>query len=221
MKKIFLAVLLTFAVLALGSAAQAAIIFGTGTPSPSLSPTFAKLVNFDDKPTGTPVGALDYLADGIASITELEGLGTFARYAGSQSLPNYVGTGFAGERGTDSNMGWDGTILIKFTNYVSSGGIGIADSAGGPETIALLDVNGNVLGSQQVPSGANVYVTFFDTQTKIAALKITGDFFAIDDLQWTPCREIVVPLPSTLLMLASGMVGLARFRKRRSAWQAS
>jgi hypothetical protein len=116
MKKIFLAVLLTFAVLALGSAAQAAIIFGTGTPSPSLSPTFAKLVNFDDKPTGTPVGALDYLADGIASITELEGLGTFARYAGSQSLPNYVGTGFAGERGTDSNMGWDGTILIKFTN---------------------------------------------------------------------------------------------------------
>ncbi len=221
MRKIFLLALLTLAILALGSAAQATIIFGTGTPSPSLSPTFAKLVNFDDQPTGTLVGATDYLADGIASITELEGLGTFARYSGSQSFPNYVGTGSFGERGTDSNLGWDGTILIKFTNYVSSGGIGIADSAGGPEIIELLGVSGNVLGSYTVPTGSNVYVTFFDTLTQIAALKITGDFFAIDDLQWTPCREIVVPLPSTLLLLASAMVGLARFRKSRSTSQAS
>ncbi|GAI95807.1 unnamed protein product, partial [marine sediment metagenome] len=43
-----------------------------GTPSPSLSPTFGTLVNFDDKLVGTPVSANDYVFLGVTSIVELE-----------------------------------------------------------------------------------------------------------------------------------------------------
>lgn len=94
----------------LASPSQAASFVGTPSSS-SLSPIFGTLINFDDQPSGTLVGVSDYLAQGVTSIRELEGLGTFARYGISrQSQPNYIGTGRNGEGGTDANLGWDGTI---------------------------------------------------------------------------------------------------------------
>jgi hypothetical protein len=215
-------VFLVLLILSLGTSAQAIIIFGTGTPSDgtdgsNMTPIFANLVNFDDKATGTAVLSNDYVAQGIASITETEGLGFFARYAGSQSQPNYVGTGLTGERGTDANMGWDGTILIKFANLTFAGGIGVADSQGGPETITLLDYKGNVLGSEQVPNGLNVYVTFYSTTNDIAALKIKGDYFSIDDLQWSHCPcPVPAPISGSLVLLGSGLLGLVGIRRKIS-----
>jgi len=99
----------------LASPSQAASFVGTPSSS-SLSPIFGTLINFDDQPSGTLVGVSDYLAQGVTSIRELEGLGTFARYGISrQSQPNYIGTGRNGERGTDANLGWDGTIEFQFS----------------------------------------------------------------------------------------------------------
>ena len=47
-----------------------------GTPSPSLSPIFGTLINFDDQPTGILIGVSDYVVQDVTSVTELEGLGT-------------------------------------------------------------------------------------------------------------------------------------------------
>ena len=79
------------ATLAFGVANSAHAASFTGTPSPSLSPLFGTLINFDDKATGTAVGPTDYLSLGVL-ITETEGLGTFARYFSFQSSNNYIGT---------------------------------------------------------------------------------------------------------------------------------
>lgn len=172
-----------------------------GTPSPSLSPVFGTLINFDDQATGTPVGVNDYLAAGVM-ITETEGLGFFGRYGGSQSLPNYIGTGPNGERGTDALLGWDGTIRFDFTVPVDMVGIGIADSAGGPEFIRAYDQGGNLLEVFQVPVGSNVYVGFSRPQGDIWRFEVTGDYFAVDDLQFNQ-----VPEPATLAVF--GLMGIA------------
>ncbi|BBD64389.1 hypothetical protein NIES4072_19480 [Nostoc commune NIES-4072] len=176
----------------LSSPSQAASF--VGTPSPSLSPIFGTLINFDDQPSGTLIGVGDYVAQGVTSVTELEGLGTFARYQGSQSQPNYITTGASGERGTDANSGYDGIIKFQFTNLANQVGIGIADSVGGPEILSIYDSNDNLLESFTAPQGANTYAGFSRASNDIKYFEIKGDYFAIDDLQFQS-----VPEPSTIL----------------------
>jgi len=175
-----------------------------GTPSPSLSPTFGTLVNFDDKAVGTPVLANDYVSFGITSIVELEGLGFFGRYNSTQSAPCYVGTGSNGERGTDASGGWDGTIQIDLALPASMVGIGIANNAGGLETFSVYDSVGSPLESHTVATGGNVYAVITRGAYDISRLVITGDFFAIDDLQFN-----AIPAPGTILLgsIGVGLIG--------------
>lgn len=202
--------------LLLASSPAGAVSF-VGSPSPALSPVFGTLINFDDQATGTPVLVGDYVGLGIAAVTELEGVGIFARYAGSQSPPNYIGTGSTGERGGDlSATGWDGTILFQFTGLASNVGIGIADSAGGPETISAFGIGFNLLESFVAPNGANVYVGFNRPSADIKFFSINGDFFAVDDLQHDALAPNPVPEPATLLLFGTTLAGLAvRHRRKR------
>ena len=181
-----------------------------GTPSPSLSPVFGVLVNFDDRATGTPVLAGDYASVGLASITELTGAGAaFARYAGSQSAPNYIGTGPAYEL-NGNGSGWDGTIQFRFANATGLVGIGIADSAFGPETVSIFDSSHTLLESIQAPNGANVYVGFARGTNDIAYLEVTGDFFALDDLQFN------IPEPASIALLGGVLCLIGARLRRRS-----
>jgi len=182
-----------------------------GTPSPSLSPTFGTLVNFDDKAVGTPVLANDYVSFGVTSIVELEGLGFFGRYSSAQSAPCYVGTGSNGERGTDASGGWDGTIQIDLALPASMVGIGIANNSGGPETLSVYDSVGSLLESHTVTTGANAYVVIARGTYDISRLVIAGDYFAIDDLQFN-----AIPAPGALLLGSIGVGLVGWLRKRRT-----
>jgi hypothetical protein len=196
--------------LALGLAGNAQAIMFTGTPSPSLSPTFGTLIDFDDQATGTLVGATDYASMGVASVTETTG-GTLSRYSGTQSSPNYIGTGVNYEIG-GASMGWDGTILFEFSGLADVVGIGVADSAGGPETISVYDAAMGLLESYTVTSGTNVY-NGIDRggMWDIKYFSVTGDFFAVDDLQFI-ARS--VPEPTPLALLGLGLVAMIAARKK-------
>ena len=190
----------------------------TGTPSPFLSPTFGTLINFDDLAQGTPVGATDYLAWGVTSIVETEAVGTFARYPGSQSAPNYIGTGSGGDRG-DNGSGWDGTIVIDLTCPANKVGLGFANGIAGSETMTILDAYGAVLDTAGVPAGSNTYFGFDSTEFDIMTIVVVGDFFAIDDLQfYSPsfagggCVEIDIKpgsFPNSINPDAHGLIPVA------------
>jgi len=183
-----------------------------GTPSPTLSPTFGTLVDFDDKATGTQVLWNDYVSVGVASVTELTGAGQFfARYSGTQSPPNYVGTSSAYEIGGPSSGGWDGTIRIDLALPASMVGIGIANSMGGLETLSVYDSGGSLLEQHTVATGSNVYAVITRGTYDISRLEISGDFFAIDDLQFN-----AIPAPGAILLGSIG-VGLVGWLRRRRA----
>ena len=204
MKKLLVllcALLLIFGVTGVVGATQL-----SGTPSPSLSPVFGTLIDFDDKATGTEVLWNDYVSLGVASITETSGIGQIWRSGGSQSQPNYVGTGV--------DNGWDGTILIEFSGLASMVGIGIADGIG-EEYITAYDSDFNLLESYSAPSGSNVY-TGIDREGifDIKFFEIVGDFFAIDDLQHN-ATGAPVPEPTTMLLFGSGLIGLGIFGRKK------
>jgi hypothetical protein len=189
-------------VVSLGSSsANAAISYGT--PSPSLNPVFGTLINFDDQPTWTPVLPNDYVAFGLASITELTvGPPAFARYGGSQSPPNYIGTGL--------EYGWNGIIRFDLARPASQIGLGIADSAGGPEILSVYNSAGTLLESHILTSGTNIYAVITRPSYDISRIELSGEFFAADDLQFN-----VIPAPGAILLgtIGAGIVGWLRRRK--------
>jgi len=181
-----------------------------GTPSPSLSPTFGTLVNFDDQAHGTQVFWNDYVSVGVASITEITGAGKlFARYGYSQqSQPNFVGTDTYDNGGASG--GWDGTIRIDLALPASMVGIGIANNSGGIEVLKVYDSTDSLLESHTVTSGANVYAVITRGAYDISRLEIIGDYFAIDDLQFN-----AIPAPGAILLgsIGAGLVGWLRRRR--------
>jgi len=201
------------ATLLAASAMSYAVPF-VGTPSPTLAPVFGTLIDFDDKATGTSIGAGDYVGMGLTSVTELTGSGaSFARYASSQSSPNYIGTGFGHNTGGASS-GWDGTFLFEFASLADMVGIGLAGSSTG--SIAVYDSSMSILESSALPSVSNTYLGFNHSGTfDIKYLKVTCDFCALDDLQFT--KGSAVSEPGTVALLGLGLTALVSLRRKSRA----
>jgi hypothetical protein len=203
MKKIItICMVLGLLVCLCSSSANAAISYGT--PSPALDPVFGTLIDFDDQPAGTPILANDYVAFGLAAIQEITvGTPDFARYGGSQSQPNYIGTG--------SQNGWNGTIIFQLAKPASQIGIGVADSAGGPETLSVFDSGGVLLESHVLTTGTNIYAVITRPFYDISYIQLSGEFFAADDLQFN-----AIPAPGAILLGTIGVSLVGWLRRRRT-----
>jgi hypothetical protein len=201
-KLITICVVLGLLVCLCSSSANAAISYGT--PSPALNPVFGTLIDFDDQPSGTPIMPNDYAAFGLASITELTlGPPAFARYPGTQSQPNYIGTGL--------QNGWNGTIRIDLALPASQIGLGVADSSGGPETLSVFNSGGVLLESHILTPGLNIYAVITRPSYDISRIELSGEFFAADDLQFN-----AIPAPGAVLLGAFGVSLVGWLRRRRA-----
>lgn len=208
----------------LATSANAAAFLGTANDvnvGSVLDPVFGVLVNFDELGAGgdgTAVGAGDYAGLGVSSITETELGVPIYRFLGPQSQPLYIGTGDTVERGTDFNLGWDGTIEIKLAQNSSKVGIGIANSQGDHEVVNVYDSAHNLLesftpGLDANGQDANEYVYFVRGQGDIRYIEVKGDFFALDDLQ-----HQAPDAGSTAMLLGFGLTAmLAVSRKFKKA----
>jgi hypothetical protein len=175
--------------------ARAALSYGTA--SPGLEPVFGTLIDFDDNVAGTNVLADDYTAQGIASITELTG-GTLGRYPGSQSLPNYIGTG-TGWDIWGQVSGWDGIIQIDLTCPASRIGLGIAGGTGElDEILSVYDSRDNLLEEHVLTAGENIYAVIVRDAYDISRIRIAGDYFAVDDLQFNRALSVEEKLYSAV-----------------------
>jgi hypothetical protein len=187
MRRLIICAALTVSVAVCACPARVAISYGTA--SPDLEPVFGTLIDFDDYAAGTDVLADDYVAQGIASVTELTG-GTLSRYPGSQSLPNYIGTG-SGWDIWGQVSGWDGIIQIDLASPASRIGLGVAAAAGElDEILSVYDSDGSLLEGHVLAGGDNVYAVITRDQYDISRVRIAGDYFAVDDLQFN--RALVI-----------------------------
>jgi hypothetical protein len=195
MRRLIISTALAVTVTIYACPARAALRYGTA--SPDLKPVFGTLIDFDDYAAGTDVLEDDYVVQGVASITELTG-GKLGRYPGSQSLPNYIGTG-TGWDIWGQVSGWDGIIQIDLTSPASRIGLGVADGTGElDEILSVYNSQGNLLERHVLAAGDNVYAVITRNAYDISRIRIAGDYFAIDDLQFNRALAVEEKLDSSL-----------------------
>jgi hypothetical protein len=205
------------------SVCNAAITLTYGTPASAGNPlpspiiTDGQLINFDDKAAG-PVGASDYAAEGVASITELTGATLRYYDRSNQSRPNYLVTGGDGV--------WKLDVRFEFNWVASQVGIGISNPGQTlPAIVSVLDSSLKTLASFSVPSGLNKYVLLTSQietvpgsgnwikTANIKYLEVSGNSIGVDDLQHN-----ATPEPGTFIIWSIlgglGIVLTKWYRKR-------
>jgi len=112
-----------------------------------------------------------------------------------------------------STNDFDGDIIIQFLNnsYVTDLAFTIFNT---PFSASAFDVNGKLLSTL---SGGSFTSTFDFSGFDVSRVEISGAFYAIDDVSFGKLISASVPEPSTLALLALGIVGIGSLRKKISA----
>lgn len=129
--------------------------------------------------------------------------------------------------GLNGTFGLGGSMLFEFINGTVNAVGGFINYAPGSDLDVLveaLDVNGSILESYNInllapisTSGTNqgAFRGILRNDADIAAFRLSNSFVVLDDLTFSEITiSEPVPEPSTILLVATGLIGLVGFRKK-------
>lgn len=198
-----IAVLALLIVLASMSAFADNVVNFTGTPAPSVTPTFGNYINFQSY-MGGAMDPNTYASQGV-TISDTETL-YYTPLSGVNSVSTYNLNNGSG----DPTMALNSTFT--FTNPMKEIGIGLAQ---GDATVTLYGTTDNVLATYNIgdTSGNSIYELFVDQSgADIASMNITSSSNAFDDMQYT-----ATPEPSTCFLLGTGLLSFGAAIRRKWA----
>lgn len=120
----------------------------------------------------------------------------------------------AGSTSTWNNVG---PLAIDFTSALNAFSLDFS-SSGAQETLELYDASNNLIDSLLAPNASGFFGVVSDSSISSVIIRNgyysqnSRDRFFIDNLQGNTAAP--VPEPATMLLLGSGIVGLAGFRRK-------
>jgi hypothetical protein len=112
----------------------------------------------------------------------------------------------------------EGLMSLLFTLDQATVGISLVGGNGGSCTLDFFARDGSLLDSVALTNLANLDYTFSSAGPQFAGITISNTDpggIGIDNLRFDPPSDSVVPLPSSLVLLASGSLGMLAFRIRQ------
>ena len=113
---------------------------------------------------------------------------------------------------------WDGTLNIDFrSSFVSTVGFGLVDFNSRVESIRLYGAGNALIGTfnNQLSDEFSLWGVNATAGEQIYRIELDGNFFAIQDIEFSAKKSSVPDAASTLISLALGLICLGAARSRR------
>jgi len=142
---------------------------------------------------------------------------TFSTRVGAFGGSNTSSVNAANEIGPAGN--WDGILNIDFNGaYVSAVGFGLVEFQDPRETIRVYDDNNALIGTfnNQLVDTWSLWGVVASAGERIARLELDGNFFAIQDIEFSANAHNNVPEPESMLLISLGLLGLGATLRRKA-----
>ncbi len=142
---------------------------------------------------------------------------TFSTKVGAFGGSNTSSVNASNEIGPSGS--WDGILNIDFNGaYVSAVGFGLVDFTSAAETIRVYDDTNALIGTfnNQLVDTWSLWGVVASAGERIARLELDGNFFAIQDIEFSANAHNNVPEPDSMLLISLGLLGLGATLRRKA-----
>jgi hypothetical protein len=213
------------------SAAAVAVLLAVSAPASAALSTYTQKMSGFSYDSDTVSSAFNTaLGSGYTHISFLGATNTNgASYSPDVTFSTRVGA-FGGSNTSSVNASneigpsgsWDGILNIDFNGaYVSAVGFGLVvggSAAGTISSIRVFDDTTALIGTfnNQLVDTFSLWGVAASAGERIARLELDGQFFAIQDIEFSANGHNNVPEPESMLLISLGLLGLGATLRRKA-----